>query len=51
MKKKTEEVRVALNKLNLGTNKIKLGDFIADLIIKVDTLENRVAEIESTLES
>ncbi|BCP56304.1 hypothetical protein K32_49210 [Kaistia sp. 32K] len=34
-----EKIRKLLNKLNIGTNQVKLGDYIA-------ALEKRVAELE-----
>lgn len=46
MPDKIDEIRRALNNLNLGTNKLKVGDVIADLIIENQLLKQRVQDLE-----
>lgn len=41
-----EELREALNGLNLKTNRIKLGDAVAQLLADNEDLKARVAAIE-----
>lgn len=47
MADKQKEITKLLNNLNLGTSKIKLGDYIAELESKVAELQERIVVLES----
>lgn len=43
---RNERIAKLLNSLNLGTQKEKVGEFILELVEKVDDLETRLAALE-----
>lgn len=43
----TETIRKLLNRLNLGTQKAAVGDYIASLEKRIEQLESKVAVLEA----